>query len=136
MTPVGMKTAGFSSQALSAARETARRMLQDRDESLSSSGGVEPSDELLSVRERLVEALVDALSMKMPSSVITKATEEAEVALNEAHEAEVAAAARDAAAAHNDGTAGAGDEEYEGPRLIPLHISVLTYLVNKVHSDR
>ena len=127
-----MKTVRFSSQALSAARETARCMLQD--ESLSSSGGVEPSDELLSVRERLVEALVDALSIQLPSSVIAKAAEAAEAALGKAHEAarEVAADA----AAHNDGTAGAGDEEYEGPRLIPLHNSVLTYLVNKLHSDR
>ena len=39
------------------------------------------------------------------------------------------------AASHNDGTAGAGDEEYVGPRLIPLHTSVLTYLINRLHSD-
>ena len=40
------------------------------------------------------------------------------------------------AAAHNDGTAGEGIEGYEGPRLIPLHTSVLTYLVSGLHSDR
>ena len=39
------------------------------------------------------------------------------------------------AAAHNDDTAGEGIEGYEGPRLIPLHTSVLAYLVNRLHSD-
>ena len=49
-----------------------------------------------------------------------------------AREAAIAALA----AAHNDVRAGAGDEEYEGPRLLPLHASVLTFLVNKLRSDR
>ena len=55
-------------------------------------------------------------------------------AKEEAHAARAAALA--AAASHNDGTAGAGDEEYEGPRLIPLHTSVLTYLINRLHDGR
>ena len=79
-----------------------------------------PHDAICAVRERLAEALTDAARVGLIPSSIHEAVDAAFAALS---------------AAHNDGTAGEGVEDHEGPRLIPLHTSVLTYLVNGLHSD-
>ena len=63
----------------------------------------------------------------------------ADAAEHNAFDACSAAAADDGTAlagAVSDGAAGEGIEGYEGPRLIPLHTSELSYLVNRLRSDR
>lgn len=79
----------------------------------------------------LCEALANALRMgHLPSSAILAKAAEVAWAVFTGFTPD--------AALHNDGTAGpdCDFEAYEGPRLIPLHSSVLTYLVNKLCSDR
>ena len=79
----------------------------------------------------LLKGISDALDAGIDLPAILAAASAAHAGYVAAKEAKRAAHA----ASHNDGTAGAGDEEYEGPRLIPLHTSVLTYLINRLHSD-
>ena len=99
---------------LAAARQAALCILESP-----SPDGV-PTDAVLAVRARLAQALVDALDLGLAPALIHKAALAASAVL---------------AAAHNDGSAGEGIVGYEGPRLIPLHTCVLTYLVNRLHSD-
>ena len=112
---------------LAAAREASRHVLDESP----LPDGVTP-DAFESARRSLSKALAEAAVFGLPPSVVARAAEAARSAVLSAREAAIAALA----AAHNDVRAGAGDEEYEGPRLLPLHASVLTFLVNKLRSDR
>ena len=110
-----------------AAREAARHALEEAP----LPEGVSP-DCFVAVQISLSKALADAASIGLLPPLVLKAAEAARAALVNARAVALSALA----AAHNDGTAGIGDEGCDGPRLIPLHISVLSMLVNGLHSDR
>ena len=99
-------------------------------------GQVTP-EALSAAKASLLTGLSDALVAGIGLPSILAAATAAHAGFAAAREEARARAALTADASHNDGTAGdaCGDEEYEGPRLIPLHTSVLTYLVNKLRSD-
>ena len=99
-------------------------------------GHVSPAA-LSAAKISLLKGLSDSLLVGIDLSAILAAAAAAHAGYAAAREEVIARAAYtvSSAASHNDGTAGAGDEEYEGPQLIPLHTSVLTYLVNNLHSD-